>query len=204
MSYELDGTLSDKELAYLQDQQFLLSKIEISKKIEQLMGEVEKQLYAIIPHYSWPTGVLVRSGKLSKGENYRGLPYYMLDYPRRFDQENVFSFRTMFWWGNFFSATLHLGGQYLAMSREALYNNTESLRSSEAYICVNNNPWEYHYGKDNYLKLQQLTADQIGSNLDSNNFLKLSQHWELDRYPELPTLVSAVFREMISWLVEPA
>ena len=48
--------------------------------------------------------------KIAKGENYLQLPYVLLDYPRCFDKENIFAIRTMFWWGNFFSITLHLSG----------------------------------------------------------------------------------------------
>ena len=52
------------------------------------------------------------SPKISKGENYRGLPYVMLDYPRLFGREEVLAIRTFFWWGHGFSVTLHLKGGY--------------------------------------------------------------------------------------------
>ena len=42
------------------------------------------------------------SPKISRGEQYLGLPYVMLDYPRIFSKENVFAIRTFFWWGNYF------------------------------------------------------------------------------------------------------
>lgn len=203
MSDELGGRLTDQEFTYLCDQQFLLSKLEISKKMEGLLGEVEKKLYTIIPEYSWPAGVLVRAGKLSKGENYLGLPYFILDYPRRFDKEHVFAFRTMFWWGNFFSATLHLAGKYLDMSKDALDANLEHLSASDAYICVNDTPWEYHYQSDNYQKINELNINQLRTTLASRPFLKLSQRWELERYIELPVLVPAAFQELLSWLLKP-
>ncbi len=187
---------------FLGDKEFLLSKIEISRKLEQLFAEVEKNLYSIIPKYSWPAGVLLRSGKLSKGENYQGLPYYILDYPRKFEKQDVFAFRTMFWWGNFFSATLHLGGQHLESFKDALNTNLELLVSSDAYIGVNSTPWEYHYQSDNYKKLSELNIDQLRNTLNTKPFLKLSQHWMLDRYLELPDLVPLTFQEMLSWLMK--
>jgi hypothetical protein len=194
---------SDQELIYLNDRQFLLSKIEIGKKIESLLGEDEQNLYTSIPEYSWPAGVLVRSGKLSRGENYRGLPYYILDYPRRFDRENVFSLRTMFWWGNFFSTTLHLGGNYLEMSRSVIMDNIDQIRSSTVFACVNNNPWEYHYQPDNYQSAAILTQSQLGHIISSGSFLKLSFRWGLDQYMNIPVIVPEVFQKMLGWIVEP-
>ena len=193
---------SEKEMFFLRDREFLLSKIEINHKLEQLFAEVENNLYSITPKYPWPTGVLVRSGKLSKGENYQGLPYYILDYPRKFEKEHVFAFRTMFWWGNFFSATLHLAGKYLDMGKNALDSNLEHLSTSDAYICVNDTPWEYHFQPDNYQKLNELNMDQLRATLHSRPFLKLSQRWELERYLELPVLVPAAFEELLSWLMK--
>ena len=62
--------------------------------------------------FNLPEEVLIQSPKISRGENYNGLPYVMLDYPRCFGKEDVFAMRTMFWWGNFFSITWHLKGKY--------------------------------------------------------------------------------------------
>ena len=53
--------------------------------------------------------------KISKGENYNGFPYIILDFPSTFSKENIFAVRTMFWWGNFISITLHLKGSYKNM-----------------------------------------------------------------------------------------
>ncbi len=191
-----------KEMSLMQDQEFLLSKIEIGEKIEELMGIVEQKLYPIIKGYSYPKEVLTKSGKISKGENYRGLPYYILDFPRKFGKEGVFAFRTMFWWGNFFSATLHLGGRYLKNRRETLLTNLENIRSSEVYICVHSTAWEYHYGEDNYLPAKQLKASQLQSIITTMPFVKISYRWPLDKYFELPDLVLSAFRQVQGWMVE--
>ncbi len=193
---------SKKEMSLMQDREFLLSKIEIGKKIEELMGMVEQKLYSSIQEYPWPEEVLSKSGKISKGENYQGLPYCMLDFPRRFSKEGTFAFRTMFWWGNFFSATLHLSGKYLEKRREALLANLESIRSSQAYICVHTDPWEYHYGSDNYMPVSQFTAGQLKSLFSAKSFVKISYHWPLDVYSNLPGLVLSIFRQIQDWTVD--
>lgn len=181
----------------MQDREFLLSKIEIGKKIEELMGKVEQLLYASIQKYPWPEEVLSKSGKISKGENYRGLPYHMLDFPRRFGKEGTFAFRTMFWWGNFFSATLHLSGKYLKNRREALLANLEHIRYSQAYICVNNTPWEYHYGNDNYRPAIEFDHEELKVLFKEKPFVKISFKWPLENFQRLPEQVLWALNESL-------
>ncbi|GJM30518.1 MAG: hypothetical protein DHS20C17_31530 [Cyclobacteriaceae bacterium] len=193
---------SSKELQYIQDQQFLLTKIEIGKKILQLLGSVEQQLQPIIKKHSWPEGVMAKSGKISKGELYLGLPYYVLDYPRSFSKEGVFAFRTMFWWGNFFSSTLQISGSYLEQKRLVLRNSISGIHSSKAYICVNESPWEHHFQPTNYLPIAKMELDRLDTMLMKSPFIKLSYCWDLQEYSKLPFLVKQAFSEMVTWLQE--
>jgi hypothetical protein len=110
--------LSAEELSLVQNAGWLLTKNTIIEKVFALFGDVAHQMRdnfaageGIIP-----AEVLVPSPKISKGENYKGLPWVMLDYPRFFNREDAFAIRTMFWWGHFFSVTLHLKGAYLPQS----------------------------------------------------------------------------------------
>jgi hypothetical protein len=196
------SSFSKQEMAFLQDQQFLLAKIEIGKKIEQILGSVEQQLQPIIKKHRWPEGVLAKSGKISKGELYRGLPYYVLDYPRNFGKEGVFAFRTMFWWGNFFSVTWHLSGKYLDDVRPELTRNLDAIRSSDVFICINSHPWDYHYGPENYLKTTEISSQQLLLIMEQNQFVKFSYHWSLDQYENLPKLVPESFKRMCCWFAE--
>ncbi len=166
------------------------------------MGRIEHNLLNIIPKYSWPEGVLVKSGKLSKGELYRGLPYYVLDYPRCFKKEGVFAFRTMCWWGNFFSGTWHISGKYLDPIRLRLIENLADIRSSEVFICVNSHPWDYHYQPDNYDKAGDITTERLLAILEHHPFVKLSYRWELENYANLSELVPIAFEQAHSWFTD--
>lgn len=198
----VDPYFTEKEMIFLHDQEFLLSKADIIRKIEELLGEVEQELAPCIKEYSFPERILVNSGKISKGDNYRGLPYNVLDFPRRFGKEGTFSFRTMFWWGNFFSATLHLSGQYFETRRNMLIGNVDKLISCDPFICVNSHPWEYHYGKDNYVKASKLGQDQLLLLLASMPFIKISYRWDLEEYKQLPKLVLTVFKNTLGLIAE--
>lgn len=40
-----------------------------------------------------------------------GQLYLILDYPGMLSTENIFAVRTLFWWGNIFSVSLHLSSK---------------------------------------------------------------------------------------------
>src|SRR5689334_6032402 len=106
--------LSQKEMELVTRADWILTKNGIIKKVKQLFEELqEKQTEELKAHRSeLPAAVFSFSPKISKGENYQGLPYLVLDHPRIFEKENILAVRTLFWWGNFFSTTLHVAGEY--------------------------------------------------------------------------------------------
>src|SRR5688572_20484305 len=103
--------LSKEELGMVTDAGLILTKNRIIQKVYDLFGEVSMVYQQ--QHDRFPVEVVAVSPKISRGENYRGLPWVMLDYPRRFSQADVFAIRSFFWWGGFFSFTLQLKGSYL-------------------------------------------------------------------------------------------
>ncbi len=84
----------------------------ITKKVFHLLQELaeltKQSEYTTVMNF--PPGTDFQLGKISKGENYQEQPWVMLDFPRLFSKESVFAFRTMFWWGHYFSFTFHLSG----------------------------------------------------------------------------------------------
>src|ERR1035437_2728368 len=103
------------ELETIYNKKFFLVKASATGKIELLFTEVRDEIKSVIAKENMvlPKEVDAQTGKLFRGENYLYLPYLVLDYPKNFSKESIFSFRTMLWWGNFFSFTLHLQGKAL-------------------------------------------------------------------------------------------
>src|SRR5688572_24832334 len=101
--------LSPDELVMITDTTWILAKQRIIKKVYELFAVVAEDFkLALTVSDPFPTGISQQSAKISKGENYLSLPYVMLDYPSAFSKTGICAVRTMFWWGNFFSITLHL------------------------------------------------------------------------------------------------
>jgi hypothetical protein len=192
---------TEKDLHILEDTDFLLAKSSILKKIYNLLEKTRTRLIKIVEEsdFSFPEGTDIVMGKISRGENYKNLPYMVLDYPTLFTNENSFAFRTMFWWGNFFSSTLQLEGRSLNEYRKIIGNNIDKLLDKNIFIGVGETPWEYHYNEDNYLILKK---DHIKI-INNCNFLKLSKNISLSDWERLPAFASGFLKLMISVLSIP-
>lgn len=183
--------LSAKELSMIKDTEFLVTKIEIITKIEKLLKITKEKLIDVVKNenYNFVPEKIFNDGRIFKGEYYKKLPYVILDFPRTFGKENIFAYRTMFWWGNFFSSTLHLQGEFLEKYRERLLSSFDALLDQDIYFCVGETPWEYHYGKDNYVKLSTDHRELF----KVSPFIKLSKRIPLTEMESVPQIASNFF-----------
>lgn len=173
--------LTRNELILIQDTDFLMTKVIVLEKIKMLFSSIQellKEKSNLIGKYPFDQ----HPGKISKGENYHQLPYLVLDYPAHFSRSDIFAFRTMFWWGHFFSGTLHLQGKFLEQYRSSILENIDNLHGKGVYLSVGESPWEYHFGKNNYRLISSNDARQI----ESGDFIKLSRKYDLNQFDFLP------------------
>lgn len=181
--------LSETELVLMQDKNFFIHKQNITSKIISLFGELHEDL-KLLPGENTshiPSGILSISGKISKGENYIGYPWILLDYPRAFSKKNILAYRTLFWWGNYFSFTLHLSGDYLRPFLPSIIKNLSSLANRKIYICINTNQWVHHLEKDNFISIESFLKENQnpGEIFSRNGFIKLSGKLEINEWEKL-------------------
>jgi hypothetical protein len=158
--------LSEEELNLVQNAQWLLTKNNIISKVFDLFGEVAHEQQQRINLQPAP--------KIARGENYQGLPYVMLDYPRFFGKDDVFAIRSMFWWGHYFSVTLHLKGAYKEQYKKNLLKNWSLLAQNEFYVSIGGDEWRHELTEDNYVLLSQLDPTAIESRMLATDFCKVS------------------------------
>ncbi len=168
------------------------------QKANVLFGECAAWLQANFPSQPSDHAVLFNSPKIARGENYEGLPYVMLDYPRLFGKENIFAFRTMFWWGNFLSVTWHLKGQYAEIYREAILRSFEKLQAASFRICISGDEWRHDFSSSNYRGLQKLTLPQFEEALASKPFVKLAVSIPLNKWNDAAEELVRNYRLLIS------
>lgn len=190
-------TLSDKELQLVCDTGWILTKHAIIQKVYALYGETLPALEKIIQQqteYLSPV-VLMQSPKISKGENYKLLPYVMLDYPRCFGKEDVLAVRTFFWWGHYFSVSLQLAGVFKTNARNTILQNFNSLGSKGYFICVGNNPWEHHFEETNFIAIANMTHQQFAGVLEKP-FVKIAKKIPLIDWNNVQGFIISTFDEL--------
>lgn len=192
--------LLEKELHYLQDTDFLTTKHKLMKSLQGLLEQSRQRLQEQKESLQLPAPVWKVPPKISRGENYEWLPYLVLDYPRIFQQEATFAYRTMFWWGWGFSCTLHLGGAYWRQCQQPLLQKLEHTSAEGWWVCVNKSPWEYHFRPDNYRPLQEVRQQEGLEVFAKNPFFKLSRRLPLERYQELPSFSLETLQQAADFL----
>ncbi|HMU45163.1 MAG TPA: hypothetical protein PKC72_02290 [Chitinophagaceae bacterium] len=194
--------LSQKEMELVNDADVILTKNTILQKAQLILGHIAEHQQKLISNRKnrLADGLVHTSPKISRGENYKGLPWLMLDYPRKFEKENFFAIRTMFWWGNFFSITLHISGQYQKLFSSKVILSHQRLKEEEFYVCRNNEQWEHHFENENYLQISMIDKKQFEEIIQRSDFFKLSFKIPIERWDEAIDILLEKFRFLIEIL----
>lgn len=190
--------LSEEELALVQNTQWIITRHSITQKVFEMFGNLNQLYREEIKAYAHflPGNIILQNGKISKGENYRQLPYVMLDYPAFFGKENIFAIRTMFWWGNFFSITLHISGSHkekFTVRHEEMFS---FLQEKNFFICVNDEEWQHDFAAENFLPATSLAPGEWKSIL-GKDFCKFSKKISLSAWENANEFLEKSFREIL-------
>jgi len=213
--------LSAEEMRLVSDPAVILTKNSIIQKVVGLFAGLCGEYQEIYG----PRDIPSPSPKISKGENYQGLPYVMLDYPRLFGREDVLAIRTFFWWGHGFSVTLHLKGGYLRRYLPVLQQRWAELAAAGFHVGVSPDEWRHEHVEGNYRPL--VSADDMSRGASAgdasmgegpadeapvrespadaarpagSSFLKLSAACGLDQWQDAPAVLLGSFRVLVSVL----
>jgi len=123
------------------------------------------------------------------------------DYPAFFTRDDIFAFRTMFYWGHFISFTVHLQGVYATKYSSQLIEKLRGIsEEKDIYFCVNDTPWEYLYKENNYRLLSSLKLNQINEQINKNSFVKLSCKLPISKIHQSSDYMMGFFKCIISSL----
>ncbi|MBI2729421.1 MAG: hypothetical protein HYX40_01480 [Sphingobacteriales bacterium] len=166
--------LSAFETELVQNSEWILTKRSIIDKVQFMFGDLSNQFVAIINNAIITDQLKTSTPKISKGENYYGLPYVVLDYPRFFEKENIFAIRTLFWWGNFFSSTLHLKGKYKELFATALKTKQHIFTREDYAISIAATEWDFRFDENNLKAVKTISPDEWNEIIQTKDFVKFS------------------------------
>jgi len=189
--------LSEEELALAANASIMLMKNAVIEKVNLLFGRLSVLQPAVLqPLHRELEAALEVPAKISRGESYRALPYLVLDYPRYFRPHDVMAVRTMFWWGNFFSVTLHLKGNYREQFSDRILQRRQQIGEKGFHACIAPEEWEHHFGEDNYLPVDLIEEDEWLELYRARLFTKLSKQVTIGPLEMVEQQLMAVYAEI--------
>jgi hypothetical protein len=180
-------TLSDGQLAMAGDKNIILTKRAVIETAAALFNSLGPSLNEYFKSTLLQAEMIASSiPKITKGENYNSFPYVILDYPAKFEKENIFAIRTMFWWGNFISITLHISGKYKKYFEKNIF--TKIKQEQDFFVCVAENEWQHHFEESNYKKLSEMNESEMKA-VKQKAFIKIALKYELHHWNMMQSIL---------------
>ncbi len=132
------------EIALLSNPYFFEQKTRATEKLKYVMEQIRKTLLEEIRPQELlaPSTTDFLKGQIAKGENYEGYPYVMLDFPKQFSKESIFTFRTLFWYGHSLIFSMIVAGEHLEHYRTNFERHYDSLYNAALYFGIDD-VWDW-------------------------------------------------------------
>lgn len=173
----------------------ILTKNKIIDNVYEMYGLLSEEFKSCSSHMlnAYPEIFSVHP-KISRGENYEGMPWVMLDYPRHYSKtDGHFAIRCFFWWGHYFSLSLQLSGQYLQQHKNVLAH----LQQEGWYVGITNDPWNQHLPNEHWLPL--LADKNLEIELDYP-FAKAAKKIPVTEWPQVQYFLQSQFEMLMQAL----
>jgi len=198
MQEQANVSLSAVELQLVNNRDWILTKNGILQKAVYRFARLGETFMAEAMVQRLPSDVKAIACKVSRGEQYKGLPYVMLDYPRVFGKEDVLAVRTFFWWGNYFSCTLQLKGTYREMYGRKIMQALQQKIIQPGWLNTSGEEWEHDITSAHYKPAAETDYEEWLT-LPA---LKIVYTFPLDAWNHADALLQQCFREIMTVLAD--
>ena len=165
----------EKELSLVRHVEVFQNKPTILKKAENRLICLQKALakeFSLIAD-SLPGHLDLIKNQIVRGENHNGFPFISLDYPQNFSKTEMFTLRTLFWWGHYLGFSLILKGKHLESYLDNLLENRNAESFKNIYVSLAPDPWEWEINKTNYSLINQISPDGLRKTILELDYLKI-------------------------------
>ncbi|MCH5600406.1 hypothetical protein [Niabella ginsengisoli] len=194
--------LSPQHIALVTNAEWILTKNEILKHIKNVFEELCAWQQTVVKTSSLPGEVLKPGGKISRGENYLGLPWIVLDNPRCFTKENIFAIRTLFWWGRSFSTTLHVSGKWKQHFSQKLIQSFHLFQSNQFAISYNGDEWVHDVSSASYISLKNMDNKEFEEIIKQAHFIKMAVSTSIENIETSIEILMQQFQLLINIVKE--
>ena len=170
-----DQLFTADELRLIGDEQFFRHKARIMKKVRALLEGVYAELQrevAGIDLLATPS-LNLKKFQFVKGEHLEDYPYQYLDFPKHFEGDEKFTFRSLFWWGHHFVFAMVIEGACLLQYKQNLMNRYHEVAGKDLHLSLSPSPWEWKQGDGYTLPVTHDRKSEVAAVLGGRRFFKL-------------------------------
>ena len=180
---------SPVEVKLLNTVDVFLHKPAIMKKAEANLTALKQVVIKTLsqePHTCPPESDIVK-GQIVRGENHKGFPFISLDMPQMFSKSQMFTYRTLFWWGHDLIFSLILKQENQAPLIEKLIQLKEHPEWENIQLAIAPTPWEWEKGMNNFIPLFGTSDIKIRDTINSVKYIKICRFYSLasSEFPKL-------------------
>jgi len=172
-----DLLFTDDELRLVADEQFFLQKARIMKKVRALLDGLHAGLQTDVVGIDFlaPPSLNLEKCQFVKGEHLEDYPYQYLDFPKHFEGEEKFTFRSLFWWGHYFVFAMIVEGAALLEYKHNLMNRYHQVAGKGLHLSLSPSLWEWKRGEGYTLPVTHERKSEIAAVLAGRRSFKLSR-----------------------------
>ena len=151
------------------------------KKAEANLTALKQEVIKTLsqaPHPCPPESDIVK-GQIVRGENHKGFPFISLDMPQMFSKSQMFTYRTLFWWGHDLIFSLILKQENQAPLIEKLIQLKEHPEWKDIQLATAPTPWEWEKDMKNFIPLFGTSDIKIRDAINSVKYIKLCRFYSL-------------------------
>ena len=158
-----------------------LHKPAIMKKGEHYLNALGEEMMRELTHsnISFPPGTKLDKTQLARGENNKGFPFLSLDIPQMFSKTEMFTFRTLFWWGHYLGFSLILKGEHLPRTTDKLIANKNNPAWSDVYLATAPSPWEWSLTHENFKRISNTADAELLNLIDTIEYIKVMRFYPM-------------------------
>jgi len=166
---------SEKELRLVNHVEIFQNKPDILKKVESRLIALQKALEKEIVPISadLPEALDLVKNQIARGENHNGFPFLSLDYPQNFSKTEMFTMRTLFWWGHYLGFSLILKGEKLEVYLNKLLESRNAETFKDIYVSLALNPFEWEINEENFSRIDEASPEELKQTILTLDYLKI-------------------------------
>jgi hypothetical protein len=191
---------TNTELQIASDTNFFDVKRELTSKVINILEQYgDKLLQEIITPVFQERGIKKTGLKVSKGENFKGYPYIVLDCPKLYSTDTEVICRTIFWWGHSWSLHFTIQGQTFARVSQSLQDFSASL-STDWLLYTGENIWEQDVDSVLFVPITSLSKTVIYDTINKQGFFKIANKINLSNAVEWPPFSTQSYQNLFDLL----